>query len=98
MDPAECNYMIYDKEHLARMRGFETWAPRTHERATPPEQPVKVYADHKNLEYFMTTKQREPERSNAGQNFSTRVYSIFRIQVYKSCSRCTIGEEEEDIR
>jgi hypothetical protein len=55
MTPAETNYMIYDKELLAIIRSFETWRPEL--TSVPPESPVKVYSDHRNLEYFMTTKQ-----------------------------------------
>ena len=53
MTPAECNYMIYDKELLAIVKSFETWRP---ELASVNE-PVKVLTDHQNLEVFMTTKQ-----------------------------------------
>jgi reverse transcriptase-like protein/integrase-like protein len=55
MSPAECNYMIYDKELLAIIRSFETWRPEL--ASVDPENPVKVYTDHRNLEHFMTTKQ-----------------------------------------
>lgn len=55
MNPAECNYMIYDKELLAIVRSFETWRPEL--ASVDPAKPVKVYTDHRNLEYFMTTKQ-----------------------------------------
>jgi hypothetical protein len=51
--PAECNYEIYDKELLAIIRCFEQWRPEL-EGATFP---VKVLSDHKNLQYFCTTKQ-----------------------------------------
>jgi hypothetical protein len=51
--PAECNYEIYDKELMAIIRCFEEWRPEL-EGATHP---IKVLSDHKNLEYFMTTKQ-----------------------------------------
>ena len=53
MTPAECNYMIYDKELLAIVKSFETWRP---ELASVNE-PVKVLIDHQNLKHFMTTKQ-----------------------------------------
>lgn len=52
MNPAECNYMIYDKELLAIVRSFETWRPEL--ASVDPAKPVKVYTDHRNLEYFMT--------------------------------------------
>ena len=54
MAPAECNYMIYDKELLAIVKSFEVWRPEIASAA--PDKPVKVYTDHKNLEHFMTTK------------------------------------------
>lgn len=54
MSPAECNYEIYDKELLAIVRAFEEWHPEC--AGTPVEEPIKVLSDHKNLEYFMTTK------------------------------------------
>lgn len=50
--PAECNYEIYDKELLAIVRAFEEWRPYL--EGSP--HPIKVITDHKNLEYFMTTK------------------------------------------
>ena len=56
MTPAECNYIIYDKELLAIVKSFETWRPEL-ASISPPNQLVKVLTDHRNLEHFMTTKQ-----------------------------------------
>lgn len=53
MNPAECNYMIYDKELLAIINSFENWRPEL----TGAHEKVKVLSDHQNLEYFMTTKE-----------------------------------------
>lgn len=50
--PAECNYEIYDKELMAIIRCFEAWRPELEGSAFP----IHVLSDHKNLEYFMTTK------------------------------------------
>ena len=50
--PAECNYEIYDKELMAIIRCFEEW--RAHLEGSGF--PIKVLSDHKNLEYFMSTK------------------------------------------
>ena len=55
MSPQECNYEIYDKELLAIVRAFEEWHPEL--AGTPVEEPIKILTDHKNLEYFMTSKQ-----------------------------------------
>lgn len=50
--PAECNYEIYDKELMAIVRCFEEW--RAELESTP--YPIQVLSDHRNLEYFMTTR------------------------------------------
>ena len=53
LDCAECNYEIYDKELLAIVRYMETWRPEL----SGTEHPFTVISDHKNLEYFIITKQ-----------------------------------------
>ena len=58
MTPAECNYEIYDKELLAIIRCFEEWRPELEGTG----QPVKVLIDHKDLEYFMSTKKLTPRQ------------------------------------
>jgi hypothetical protein len=50
--PAECNYEIYDKELLAIVRAFDEWRPHLEGSSHP----IQVLSDHKNLEYFRTTK------------------------------------------
>jgi len=50
--PAECNYEIYDKELMAIVRAFEKWRAELQS----VENPISVLTDHKNLEYFTTTK------------------------------------------
>ncbi|KAL2889854.1 Retrotransposable element Tf2 155 kDa protein type 1 [Ceratocystis lukuohia] len=50
---AECNYEIYDKELLAIIRCFEEWRPELEGAPSP----VKVITNHRNLEYFISTKQ-----------------------------------------
>lgn len=52
MNPAECNYDIYDKELLAIIRCLEEWRPELESC----EHPIKILTDHKSLEYFYTTK------------------------------------------
>ena len=53
MASAECNYDIYDKELLAIIHIFEEWRPELKGAAKQ----VQVITDHKNLKYFMITKQ-----------------------------------------
>ena len=52
MQPAECNYAIYNKELLAIVRAFKEW----HIELEGLQQPLWVYLDYKALEYFITTK------------------------------------------
>jgi hypothetical protein len=49
---AECNYEIYDKELMAIVLTFEEWRPELQSVMNP----IRVLSDHKNLEYFTTTK------------------------------------------
>jgi len=53
MQPAELNYEIYDKELLAIFEAFRQW----HNYLKGSAHVVLVLSDHKNLEYFVTTKQ-----------------------------------------
>jgi hypothetical protein len=52
MDKAEISYEIHDKEMLAVVSGFKEW--RRYLEGTRFH--IVVYTDHKNLEYFATTK------------------------------------------
>ena len=62
MSPAKCNYEIYDKELLAILRAFEEWRPDS-----PIEDPIHVITDHKNLEYFMTSKDHNKRQARWGE-------------------------------
>ena len=50
--PAEQNYQIYDKELLAIIAAFKHWRPYLEFS----REPTIVMTDHKNLEYFTTTR------------------------------------------
>jgi hypothetical protein len=52
MNPAECNYEIYDKELLAIVRAFEEWRFEL----SGTDDPIQVLSDHQALQTFMTTK------------------------------------------
>ena len=52
LSPVERNYEIHDKEMLAIVRALEEWR----HFVEGVEHQVKIWADHKNLEYFMTAK------------------------------------------
>src|SRR5882724_12142117 len=53
MQPVELNYEIYDKEQLAIFEVFRQWR----NYLDGPAHVILVLSDHKNLEYFATTKQ-----------------------------------------
>jgi len=50
--PLELNYNTHDKELLAIFKAFQKWRHYLEGSGTP----VDVVTDHKNLEYFITTK------------------------------------------
>ena len=52
LTPVECNYEIHDKEMLAIIQALDEW--RHFLEGT--QHPVKIWTDHKNLEYFMTAR------------------------------------------
>jgi len=49
---AELNYNTYDKELLAIFEAFKIWQHYLKD----PAYPIDIVKDHKNLEYFFTTK------------------------------------------
>ena len=51
LQPAELNYDIYDKEMLAIVEAFKIWR-----HYLEGEKEITVYSDHKNLQYWQTTK------------------------------------------
>jgi hypothetical protein len=61
----ECNYEIYDKKLLAIVRCFEQW--RFELLFIESNVLVKILIDHKNLKYFMFTKQLNRRQSRWAQ-------------------------------
>ena len=51
--PQKINYDIYDKKLLAIIKSFEERRPMLEEAGLP----IKILIDHRNLQYFMSTKQ-----------------------------------------
>lgn len=71
-NPAECNYEIYDKELMAIVRAFEEWRPELEGSSLP----IDVITDHKNLEYFMSTKQLSRRQARWSEFLSRFNYRI----------------------
>jgi hypothetical protein len=68
----ECNYEIYDKELLAIVKALEEWRPELQ----GAQQQFDIVTDHKNLEYFTTTKtlnQRQVRWSEFLSQFNFRI-------------------------
>ena len=53
LNPAKYNYEIYNKELLAIIKYFKQWYPELKGVGFL----IKVFSNHKNLQYFMTMKQ-----------------------------------------
>jgi hypothetical protein len=73
MDKAEINYEIHDKEMLAVVSAFKEWR-RYLEGAAHP---ISVYTDHKNLEYFTTTKILNRRQARWAQELAGYDFKIF---------------------
>ena len=71
-NPAECNYEIYDKELMAIVRAFEEWRPELEGSAFP----VEVISDHKNLEYFTSSKELSRRQARWSEFLSRFDYKI----------------------
>ena len=52
LNDAERNYAIHDKDLLAILEAFREWK----HYLLGADEPVTVYTDHQNLQYFLTTK------------------------------------------
>ena len=64
--PQEINYEIYDKEVLAIIKFFKKWRP-TLEGARLL---IKILTDHRNLQYFISTKQLSCRQAHWSEFFS----------------------------
>src|SRR5215469_2061728 len=73
MSPAELNYEIYDKELLAIFAAFREW--RSYLEGASKS--VKVVTDHKNLEYFASTKLLTHRQARWSEFLSSFNYTVF---------------------
>ncbi len=68
----ECNYEIYDKEFMIIVHAFETWWSELKDFIYS----VEIITDHKNLEYFMSTKQLSRHQARWSEFLSRFNYHI----------------------
>ena len=72
LNDAERNYEIHDKELLAILEAFREWK----HYLLGADEPVTVYTDHQNLEYFLTIKVWNPHQIRRAQwlaNFNFKI-------------------------
>ncbi|KAH9269389.1 hypothetical protein BASA83_008618 [Batrachochytrium salamandrivorans] len=72
MNNAERNYDIYDKELLAVVESFKHWR----HLLQGGFHPVTVLCDHKNLEYFMSTKKLTRRQARWSLELSEYIFTI----------------------
>ena len=64
--PQEINYEIYNKELLAIIKSFKEWRLMLEGAGLP----VKILTNHRNLQYFMSTKQLSCRQARWSEFFS----------------------------
>ena len=94
MIPAECNYTIHDKEMLAIIRAFEEWRAELEGLA----EPLKVYSDHKALEYFMTKKSLSARQARWAELLSHYHFKIEYHSAAKNQKADALTRREGDVR
>jgi transposase InsO family protein len=94
MLPAECNYTIHDKELLAIVRAFEHW--RAEFEAL--KDPLKVYSDHKALEYFMTKKDLSARQARWAELLSRYHFKIQYHTAAQNQKADALTRKEDDVQ
>ena len=72
MSFAECNYEMYDKEFLTTIKAFELWKSELENI----EEPVQVIIDHRNLDYFISSKLLNRRQARWSEFFSRFNFKI----------------------
>lgn len=94
MIPAEYNYPIHDKELLAIIRAFEEWRAEL----AGLQNPLKVFSDHKALEYFMTKKNLSARQARWAELLSQYHFKIMYQTAAKNHKADSLTRRENDVR
>jgi len=94
MTAAECNYEIYDKEMLAIIRSLSQW--RAELQGAPSK--VKIYTDHRALEYFMTTKQLTSRQARWAEILSQFFFMITYRPGKQNEKADALSRREQDVK
>jgi hypothetical protein len=90
--PAEANYEIYDKEMLAIIRCLEEW-----DSELRSVQLFEVWSDHKNLEYFMTTRKLSERQIRWSLVLSRYNFKIRHIEGKENVLADALSRRDQDI-
>ena len=93
MSPAELNYQIHDKELLAIVKSFQQWRADLARTNTV----VRVWTDHKALEYFMSTKQLNQRQARWAEVLAEFYFSIAYRPGTKNILADTLSRREQDV-
>jgi hypothetical protein len=93
MTPAECNYEIYDKELLAIVYCLEEWSAELE----MSQEVVKILCDHRNLEYFMSTKKLNRRQARWSEFLSRFNFNIVYRPGKQSVKPDSLTRRSEDL-
>ncbi|KAL5601325.1 uncharacterized protein BROUX77_005574 [Berkeleyomyces rouxiae] len=92
LSPAEVNYEIHDKELLAVIKCLEEWRGELKSLGAP----FKILTDHRNLQYFMTTRKLSERQVRWSQTLSEYDFQLeFRAGV-KNGKPDALSRREQD--
>lgn len=90
--PAECNYEIYDKELLAIVKCLREWDAELRSVCE-----FKIITDHKNLEYFTTTRKLTERQIRWWQELSRFAFRIEYRPGKKNVLADALSRREQDL-
>ncbi|KAL5606185.1 uncharacterized protein BROUX77_003378 [Berkeleyomyces rouxiae] len=93
LSPAEVNYEIHDKELLAVVKCLEEWRGELKSLGAP----FKILTDHKNLQYFMTTRKLSERQVRWSQKLSEYDFQLEFRSGSKSGKPDALSRREQDI-
>jgi hypothetical protein len=92
MNPTKLNYQIYDKKLLAIVKSLQQWRADLARTNTV----VRVWTDHKALEYFITTKQLNQRQARWAKVLAEFYFSIVYRPSSKNVLADTLSCREQD--
>ena len=94
MSPAELNYPIHDKELLAIVKSLQQWRADL----ARTDSVIRVWTDHRALEYFMTTKQLNQRQARWAEVLAEFYFSITYRPGSNNVLVDTLTRREQDVK